>query len=92
MPGVLILESMAQAGSFLVLNSVEDPLTKNMLFTAIEKSKFRKPIIPGDQVRLEMELLKMRMNAVKLGGIAYVDDIVVAEATIMANIVDRAGA
>ena len=92
MPGVLILESMAQAGSFLVLNSVEDPLTKNMLFTAIEKSKFRKPIIPGDQVRLEMELLKMRMNAVKLGGIAYVDDIVVAEATIMANIIDRAGA
>ena len=92
MPGVLILESMAQAGSFLVLNSLEDPSIKNMLFTAIEKSKFRKPIIPGDQVRLEMELLKMRMNAVKLGGIAYVNDIVVAEAIIMANIVDRAGA
>jgi len=47
MPGVLILESMAQAGAFLVLNSVEDPLSKNMFFSAVEKAKFRKPIIPG---------------------------------------------
>lgn len=92
MPGVLILESMAQAGAFLVLNTVEDPLKKNMLFTAVEKSKFRKPIIPGDQVRIEMELIKIRMNAVKLGGVAYVDDIIVAEGLIMANIVDRFGA
>ncbi|MFQ6677882.1 MAG: 3-hydroxyacyl-ACP dehydratase FabZ [Fidelibacterota bacterium] len=91
MPGVLILESMAQAGAFLVLNSVEDPLKKNMLFTAVEKSKFRKPIVPGDQVRIEMELIKIRLNAVKLRGVAYVDDIKVAEGTIMANIVDRVG-
>jgi beta-hydroxyacyl-ACP dehydratase FabZ len=91
MPGVLILESMAQAGAFLVLNSVEDPMSKNMFFSAVERSKFRKPIIPGDQVRIEMELLKLRMNAVKLSGIATVDDKVVAEATIMANIVNRAG-
>ena len=92
MPGMLILESMAQAGAFLVLNSVEDPLSKNMFFSAVEKAKFRKPIIPGDQVRLEMDLLKIRMKVVKLGGTAYVDDKVVAEANIMANIVDRAGA
>ena len=91
MPGVLILESMAQAGAFLVLNSVEDPMSKNMFFSAVERSKFRKPIIPGDQIRIEMELLKLRMNAVKLSGIATVDDKVVAEATIMANIVNRAG-
>ena len=91
MPGVLILESMAQAGAFLVLNSVEDPMSKNMFFSAVERSKFRKPIIPGDQVRIEMELLKLRMNGVKLSGIATVDDMVVAEATIMANIVNRAG-
>ena len=92
MPGMLILESMAQAGAFLVLNSVEDPLSKNMFFSAVEKAKFRKPIIPGDQVRLEMDLLKIRMKVVKLGGTAYVDDKVVAEANIMANIVARAGA
>lgn len=91
MPGVLILESMAQAGAFLVLNTVEDPLKKNMLFTAVEKSKFRKPIVPGDQVRIEMKLIKIRMNAVKLGGVAYVDDKIVAEGLIMANIVDRFG-
>ena len=92
MPGVLILESMAQAGAFLVLNSVEDPLTKNMFFSAVEKAKFRKPIIPGDQVRIEMELLKIRMNVVRLRGIAFVDDKIVTEAIIMANIVHRAGA
>ncbi len=92
MPGVLILESMAQAGAFLTLNSVENPMCKNMFFSAVEKAKFRKPIIPGDQVRIEMELLKIRMNAVKLRGIAYVDDKIVTEAIIMANIVDRAGA
>ncbi len=92
MPGVLILESMAQAGAFLVLNSVEDPLSKNMIFSAVEKAKFRKPIIPGDQVKIEMELLKIRMNAARLKGTAYVDGEVVTEAIIMANIVDRAGA
>ncbi|MAD52105.1 MAG: 3-hydroxyacyl-ACP dehydratase FabZ [Candidatus Marinimicrobia bacterium] len=92
MPGVLILESMAQAGAFLTLNSVDNPMSKNMFFSAVEKAKFRKPIIPGDQVRVEMELLKIRMNAVKLRGNAYVDDKIVTEAIIMANIVDRAGA
>ena len=92
MPGVLILESMPQAGAFLVLNSVEDPLSKNMFFSAVEKAKFRKPIIPGDQVKIEMELLKIRMNAARLKGTAYVDGEVVTEAIIMANIVDRAGA
>jgi beta-hydroxyacyl-ACP dehydratase FabZ len=92
MPGVLILESMAQAGAFLVLNSVEDPLSKNMFFSAVEKAKFRKPIIPGDQVKIEMELLKIRMNAARLKGTAYVDGEVVTEAIIMANIVDRPGA
>ncbi len=91
MPGVLILESMAQAGAFLTLHSVADPLQKNMFFSAIEKSRFRKPITPGDQVRLEMELLKLRLNAVKLQGEAYVDETLVAEATLMANIVDRVG-
>ena len=92
MPAVLILESMAQAGAFLVLNTVPDPLQKNMLFSAISDSKFRIPIIPGDQVKIKMKLVKIRLGAVKLRGDAYVDGKLVAEANLMANIVNRAGA
>tara|TARA_Y100000782_G_scaffold44403_1_gene49831 strand:- start:353 stop:745 length:393 start_codon:yes stop_codon:yes gene_type:complete len=92
MPAVLILESMAQAGAFLVLNTVPDPLQKNMLFSAISDSKFRIPIIPGDQVEIKMQLIKIRLGAVKLRGEAYVSGKIVAEANLMANIVNRAGA
>ena len=92
MPAVLILESMAQAGAFLVLNTVPDPLQKNMLFSAISDSKFRIPIIPGDQVEIKMQLIKIRLGAVKLRGEAYVFEKLVAEANFMANIVNRAGA
>ena len=89
MPAVLILESMAQAGAFLVLNTVPDPLKKNMLFSSISDSKFRIPIIPGDQVEIKMQLVKIRLGAVKLRGDAYVDGKIVAEANLMANIVNR---
>ncbi len=89
MPGVLILESMAQAGAFLVLYNLEDPLSKGMFFSAVEKSKFRKTIVPGDQIILEMKLLKFRLGTVKIGGKAYVDDQLVAEAIILATLVDR---
>ena len=92
MPAVLILESMAQAGAFLVLNTVPDPLQKNMLFTSISDSKFRIPIIPGDQVKLKMQLIKIRLGGVKLRGEAFVFEKLVAEANFMANIVKRAGA
>jgi len=92
MPAVLILESMAQAGAFLVLNTVPDPLQKNMLFTSISDSKFRIPIIPGDQVEIKMQLVKIRLGGVKLHGEAYVFGKLVAEANLMANIVNRAGA
>ena len=92
MPAVLILESMAQAGAFLVLNTVPDPLQKNMLFSSISDSKFRIPIIPGDQIEIKMQLVKIRLGAVKLRGDAYVDGKLVAEANLMANIVNRAGA
>ena len=92
MPAVLILESMAQAGAFLVLNTVPDPLQKNMLFSSISDSKFRIPIIPGDQVEIKMQLVKIRLGAVKLRGDAYVDGKLVAEASLMANIVNRSGA
>lgn len=89
MPGVLILEAMAQAGAFLVLNTVDDPLKKNMFFTGVSDSKFRAPVTPGDQLRLEMELVKMKLSAVQLKGEGYVEDKLVAQARIMANIVDR---
>ncbi len=92
MPAVLILESMAQAGAFLVLNTVPDPLQKNMLFSSISDSKFRIPIIPGDQVEIKMQLIKIRLGAVKLRGEAYVSEKIVAEANLMDNIVTRAGA
>ena len=92
MPAVLILESMAQAGAFLVLNTVPDPLQKNMVFSSISDSKFRIPIIPGDQVEIKMQLIKIRLGAVKLRGEAYVFEKLVAEANLMANIVNRAGA
>jgi 3-hydroxyacyl-[acyl-carrier-protein] dehydratase len=89
MPGVLILESMAQAGAFLVLHDLEDPLKKGMLFSAVEKSKFRVPIVPGDQIVLEMKLLKFRLGTAKIRGEAYVNNKLVAEATLLASIVDR---
>jgi beta-hydroxyacyl-ACP dehydratase FabZ len=89
MPGVLILESMAQAGAFLILHDLEDPKKKGMLFTAIENSKFRKPIVPGDQLIIKLELLKFRLGTAKIKGEAFVDDKIVAEATLMASLVDR---
>jgi len=89
MPGVLIVESMAQAGGFLLLNSDDDTTEKLVLFSGIDKVRFRKPVIPGDQLRLEIDLLKFRMSMCKIRGIAYVGDEIVAEATMMASIVER---
>ena len=89
MPGVLILEIMAQAGSFLMLSQVEDPLTTNMFFSAVEKTKFRKPIVPGDQLMVHMTLVKKKLNLCKFHGVCKVDDEIVAEAFFSANLVDR---
>ena len=90
MPGVLSLEIMAQAGSFLMLSQVEDPLSTNMFFSAVEKTKFRKPIVPGDQLIVYMTLAKKKLNLCKFQGVCKVDDEVVAEAFFSANLVDRA--
>ncbi|MBC8478879.1 MAG: bifunctional UDP-3-O-[3-hydroxymyristoyl] N-acetylglucosamine deacetylase/3-hydroxyacyl-ACP dehydratase [FCB group bacterium] len=89
MPGVLIVEAMAQAGGFLILNSISNPDTKLMYFTAINNAKFRKTIVPGDQVTFEVSLLQFRMNTCRIGGKAYVDGKLVAEAELMASVVDR---
>ena len=89
MPGVLILEAMAQAGGFLVLNSIDNPETKLMYFTGINKSRFKKAVIPGDQVRLEVILDKFKMGTCKIHGIATVEGVQVAEGEILASVVDR---
>lgn len=92
MPGVLVLEAMAQAGSFLVLNSVENPMKKNMFFSSLSEAKFRHPIVPGDQLRIEMILEKFKLGTAFLVGKGYVDDKLVAEGKLKATVVDRAGA
>lgn len=89
MPGVLVLEAMCQAGCFLVLNSVDNPMEKNMFFSSLSDSRFRHPIIPGDQLRLEMILEKFRLGTALLVGKAYVEDKLVAEGKLKATVVDR---
>ena len=89
MPGVLILEAMAQVGGFLVLNTIPNPETKLMYFTGINNSRFKKVVIPGDQIYFEVELLKLRLGTCKIAATATVDDTVVATAEFMASIVDR---
>ena len=89
MPGVLSLEIMAQAGSFLMLSQVADPLSTNMFFSTVEKAKFRKPVIPGDQLVVHMTLVKKKLNLCKFHGICKVDNKVVADALFSANLVDR---
>ncbi len=89
MPGVFIIEAMAQAGGFLILNTVEDPLTKNMFFASIERARFRKPVVPGDQLRMELIMVKYRLNTCKIEGKAFVGDEVVAELAYTASVVPR---
>ena len=89
MPGVLILEAMAQAGGVLLLNAIEHPETKLVYFMSIDNAKFRKPVVPGDQLRFELEMHAFRRNACKMSGRALVDGIEVAGADFMAMVVDR---
>jgi 3-hydroxyacyl-[acyl-carrier-protein] dehydratase len=93
MPGVLIVEAIAQAGGALLLTEVEDRTDKLMVFTGIERAKFRRPVLPGDQLRLEVEAKAWRgtsrMIAVRMEGIAYVGDKRVAEATVTCQLIDR---
>jgi 3-hydroxyacyl-[acyl-carrier-protein] dehydratase len=89
MPGVLIVEAMAQTGGVLVLSDVPDRERKLVLFAGIEEAKFRQPVVPGDQLRLELEVLTLRKTVVKMRGQATVDGRLVAEATIMCVIAER---
>jgi len=90
MPGVLSLEVLCQAGSFLMLNQVDDPLTKNMFFTTVESARFKKPIVPGDQLVIKVELVKKKLNLCKFHGTCSVDNKLAVDALFTANLVDRA--
>lgn len=92
MPGVLIVEAIAQAGGALLLTEVEDRHDKVMVFTGIDRAKFRRPVGPGDQLRLEVEVKGWRvvpgMTAAKMQGYAYVGERRVAEAGVSCQLID----
>jgi 3-hydroxymyristoyl/3-hydroxydecanoyl-(acyl carrier protein) dehydratase len=88
MPGVLIAEALAQTGAILLMNTFEDPKSKLVLFAAIENCKFRRPVFPGDQLRLEVEVLVRKSRVCKMKGTALVDGKVAAEAVMMCQIAD----
>jgi 3-hydroxyacyl-[acyl-carrier-protein] dehydratase len=93
MPGVLIVEAMAQAGGALLLTEVEDREGKLIVFTGIEKARFRRPVVPGDQLRIEVEMLAWKalagIVAVRIGGKAFVDGKMVSEATLSCQLISR---
>ena len=89
MPGVLIIEAMAQVGGMLLLGTIEDPDQKVVYFMSLDNVKFRRPVLPGDQLRFELEMLQIRGRTCRMKGVAYVDGNVVAEAEMMARVVDR---
>lgn len=88
MPAVLIIEAMAQVGGVLLLSSVDDPRGKLVYFSGIDEARFRQPVTPGDQLRFELELIKIRGPICKMRGTAWVGDTKVAEANLMSTVVD----
>ena len=89
MPGVLIVEAMAQVGGVLILSAIPDRQNKIVLFGAIEEAKFRRPVVPGDQLRIEMKILKRKASVCKMTGTATVDGAVVAEAILLCALADK---
>jgi 3-hydroxyacyl-[acyl-carrier-protein] dehydratase len=92
MPGVLVVEAMAQAGGVLLLAEVEDRNSKLILFTGIDGARFRRPVVPGDQLRIVVEVKAWRGNAGRMWGTAYVGDKLAAEAYVTCMLVDRSRA
>ena len=89
MPGVLIVEAMAQTAGVLILKSMEDRHCKLVLLVAVENARFRKPVVPGDTLRMEMKVLKRKASVAKMAGIATVDGAVVAEVEVMCKLADK---
>jgi beta-hydroxyacyl-ACP dehydratase FabZ len=91
MPGVLIVEAMAQAGAVLLLHDMPERDGKLVYFTGIDGARFRRTVVPGDQIRMTLEVLKLRSRTCKMRGTAEVDGQVVAQAEILSALVDREG-
>ena len=91
MPGVLIIEAMAQVGGMLLMSFFEgqDPENKVVYFMSLDNVKFRRPVVPGDQIRFELEMLQFRGKTCRMKGAGFVDGQVVAEAEMMAMVVDK---
>ena len=89
MPGVLVVEAMAQAGGIIILHELPDRAEKLVVFTGIERAKFRRPVKPGDQLRLEVEVLSFRPRAGRIEGKAFVDGKLACEATLTCQVVPR---
>lgn len=90
MPGVLIVEAMAQVAGILVLSQIPDRASKLVLLVSVDQAKFRRPVRPGDQLRMEMKLLKRKATVAKMSGVATVNGTVVAEGEMMCKLVDKA--
>jgi 3-hydroxyacyl-[acyl-carrier-protein] dehydratase len=89
MPGVLVVEAMAQAGGMIMMAEIPDREKKLVVFTGIERAKFRRPVTPGDQLRIEVEVLSMRSRAGRIEGKALVNGKVACEATLTCQVVPR---
>lgn len=89
MPGVLIVEAMAQAGGILIYHSIPEPHTKFMLFSKIDNMKFRRPVVPGDQLRLEAGLTKIRGRFHQIHGRAFADGELAVEGDMWASLMER---
>jgi UDP-3-O-[3-hydroxymyristoyl] N-acetylglucosamine deacetylase/3-hydroxyacyl-[acyl-carrier-protein] dehydratase len=89
MPAVLIVEAMAQCGGILLLNTVEDPESKLVYFMGIDNAKFRRPVLPGDQLIMDLELVRLKTRICKMNARGYVRGQLVAEAELSSTIVDR---
>ncbi len=89
MPGVLIVEAMAQVAGVLVLKQIPDRHQKLVLLASVEEAKFRKPVLPGHQLRIEMKVTKRKATVAKMYGQATVDGVVVAEAQVMCKLADK---
>jgi 3-hydroxyacyl-[acyl-carrier-protein] dehydratase/UDP-3-O-[3-hydroxymyristoyl] N-acetylglucosamine deacetylase/3-hydroxyacyl-[acyl-carrier-protein] dehydratase len=90
MPGVLIVEAIAQVGGILLFNSIPDPQRKFMVMTKIDNTKFRRQVVPGDQLKLEAEILKLKSKYCHLKGRAIVEGEVAVEGEMVASILDLA--
>jgi beta-hydroxyacyl-ACP dehydratase FabZ len=89
MPGVLIIEAMAQVGGMLLMGAFEDRDQKVVYFMSLDGVKFRRPVVPGDQIRFELEMVQFRGKTCRMKGVALVDGQVAAEAEMMARVVDK---